>query len=267
MTGLRSIVGLTVLCALVLSAFAAANASAAGTTTFTCSEAATTKNFSDADCSSTGGTLFGHIAIAEGTATELKATGGTQTLTTHIGGIVVEIECSAVKTTSGSSTNTLVSGVMQNLGTGIQLEYTGCTVLKPVGIGCKVGHDTFNKETGKTENFAGTIITKILKSETVEGTTATTTGVKVFPAGGVGTPFAEVTISGCTTSPPNVTDAKVLGTAVGTPSGANLVFTAASTAGLTFGGQTASLVGTITVTAKGSKDLAFTPLSITTTTP
>jgi hypothetical protein len=263
MTARRSIVGLTVLCALAFSAFAAANASAAGTTTFTCSEAASVKNFSDADCSTkvSEGAKFGHIAIAEGTATELKATGGTQTLTTHVGGIVVELQCTAVKTTSGSSTNTLVSGVMQNLGSGIQLEYTGCTVLKPSGIGCTVGHDV------GTTYVPGTIITNTLKSETIEGTTATTTGVKFTPAGVAGTPFAEITISGCTTTPPNLTNAKVLGTAVGTPSGANLVFTAASTAGLTFGGQTASLAGTITVTAKGTKDAAFTPLSVTTTTP
>jgi hypothetical protein len=173
----------------------------------------------------------------------------------------VEIACNAGKSTSGSSTNTTVGGIMQNLGSGIQLEYTGCTVLKPSGMGCTVGHDV------GTTYVPGTIITNLLKSETVEGTTATTTGVKVTPAGVAGTPFAEFTIAGCTTTPPNVTNARILGTAVGTPSGANIVFTVASTAGLTIGGQAASLVGTVTVDGKAPKDPAFKPLSITTTTP
>lgn len=70
MNGRRAIVGLCMLCALLVSAFAAQSASAVtkGTTMFTCVEGGGLKDWGDAHCSEGTG-KFGHVEVAENTTT------------------------------------------------------------------------------------------------------------------------------------------------------------------------------------------------------
>jgi hypothetical protein len=258
MTARRSIVGLTVLCALCLCAFSAASASAAGTTAFTCSEAAPTKSFSDADCTSTTGTLkFGHIEVAPGTTTELKAEGGAQTLKGTIAGIKVKLTGTAVEL-KPSTAHTIVNTAgtpMSVTGTGT-FTYTGVKVVEPAGQGC-VASD----EAGGVGPEM--VSTEPLTFKSIIGTTATTTGIEFAPVTSGG-PFAIIHISGCSTTALNG-NFKVTGAAVGTPTGAKLKFTEASTAGLLLAGQKATLEGEATVSGKAAKDGSYTALSLTTT--
>jgi hypothetical protein len=66
MNGRRAILDLCMLCALLVSAFAAQSASAAGTTGFTCKAGAAEAGFSDAHCltPAVGAAVkFTHVAI------------------------------------------------------------------------------------------------------------------------------------------------------------------------------------------------------------
>jgi hypothetical protein len=76
MTARKVPAGLLLLCALVLSAFAASSASAAGTTVFTCEPVPTGAEFKDEHCTTAqvGGAGFKHTAIAAGVATEVTGT-------------------------------------------------------------------------------------------------------------------------------------------------------------------------------------------------
>jgi uncharacterized alpha/beta hydrolase family protein len=147
MTGRRAVVGLTLLCALLLSALAAQSASATkGTTAFACSSGAGVKDFSDAHCDKgTAEGSFGHIEVEPGLEVAIEITNAktkTETKETTpavlkgtLAGISSEITCTTVSGT-GKSTNKEVAEVMQNEGTGLAIKYTGCTVNKPAG--CKV---------------------------------------------------------------------------------------------------------------------------------
>jgi triacylglycerol lipase len=147
MTGRRTVVGLSLLCALLLSAIAAPSASATnGTTAFTCSSGAGIKDFSDAHCDkAVSEGSFGHIEVEPGLGVEIEITnaktkGETKESTPAIfkgtiAGVAGEITCTTVSG-SGKATNKEVSEVMQNEGTGLVIKYTGCTMNKPAG--CKV---------------------------------------------------------------------------------------------------------------------------------
>jgi hypothetical protein len=250
MTARRSIVGLTVLCALVFCAFAVADASAAGTTAFTCVESGGKKDFSDADCSTKvaeGSGKFGHVSIANGTTTTLKSVGTTnQVLATTVAGITFEITCTG-ESNVGEVANEEVEGTMTVTGKNTVITYTGCTVTKPVQ-GCVV------KSPGQS---TGTIVTNALKS--MSFLTTTPKGVKFEP--GSGSTFVEIEVSGCTTAALNGTKA-ITGTEIAVPRGAFLDTTAASSS-LAFGGQKATLTGTTTISAHAAKETTFKPLSIT----
>jgi hypothetical protein len=140
----RSIIGLCLLCALGISAFAAQSASAAlsGTTAFTCAPVtpkAETKGFSDAHCKSAVSTnaAFEHVAIANDTTTELKSinetTGGvtdTFSLTSTVAGAVLELVAHKVSGT-GTVHNHLEGEEHQATGTA-NLKFEEVTVAKPL---------------------------------------------------------------------------------------------------------------------------------------
>jgi hypothetical protein len=226
MTVRKSMLGLTVVCALLFGAFAAANASAAeGTTTFTCSSTATVKEFSDADCTTKPGTAFGHTAIPAGTVTPTTATGTTsQVLKGVISGVEIEITCTAEAAT-GSGVNKEVPP-MDASGSEIVIKYTGCTVTRPAGKGCVVK--------------GGAITTNKLKSTT--SLTTSPAGVKFEPE--TGTEFVPITIEKCTVVALNGTF-PVKGTEIAVPRGAFL--DTSGSVGLTFAGNPATLTGSSTV--------------------
>ena len=240
MTLRKSVLGLAMVCALFFSAFAAANASAAGTTQFTCVKGATPLNFHDADCSEKTGTLeYGHVSVGT-EATPTTATSTTsQVLTGTLAGVKVKITCT---TLSGTGTATNFAGPPMDVkGTGIVLKYTGCTVTEPAGKSCVIP--------------GGTITTNTLTSTT--SLTSSPKGV-VFspPASGE---FVKIKIEKCTVAALNG-EFPVKGTETAIPRGAFLDTT--STSGtLTFGGNPATLVGSSTLKNTTSE----TPLALTET--
>ena len=76
MTGRRSVIGLSLLFALLFGALAAQSASATpGTTAFTCSTAAAAKSFSDAHCDNeTAEGSYGHIEVEPEKEVEIEIT-------------------------------------------------------------------------------------------------------------------------------------------------------------------------------------------------
>jgi hypothetical protein len=113
MIGRRAVVGLSLLSALLFSAFAAQSASAvsaSNTTQVTCAEGGGAKDFSGQHCNKTdtvppGTGKFGHVAIVGSTkiaSSNLKITNSTKdaepaTLKSKVGGAKVTIECTAVE--------------------------------------------------------------------------------------------------------------------------------------------------------------------------
>lgn len=237
MTVRKTIVGLSVLCALLFSVVAAANASAAtGTTLFTCSKSATVKDFTNADCTSTTGTKeWGHVAFTGSTPLQTKSASAKQVLTGTLAGIAVELEATGVEVNT-----TLNNTVQNNAGPPMSfsgetaLTYTGVTVKKPEP--CKVP--------------GGKVSTKQLKFNSTIGTTKKTTGVKFEPA--TGTTFAEITLEGCGATPPNGTY-PVKGTVTGySPSPGSILAFSSESESLTLGGNPAVLTGETTQTNRTS---------------
>jgi hypothetical protein len=235
MNGRRALTGLSLLCALVFCAFAAPSALAAttGTTSFTCHEVTPgTGSFADAHCvvgDAKG--KFTHLGYATTTAAEgTNASTKNETkeatsavLTTTAGGLETEIVATTVNAT-GSVTNSLEGERHRVKGSEIVIIYTGLSVPKPAGQGCKVK--------------GGEIKSNSLKSEDVEMT-------EVFSPT-AGTEFVTVTLEGCKTAGLNKAYA-VTGTVAATSSGATAIVNlpkAGST--LEFGGQKAGLQQTVT---------------------
>jgi len=261
MIGRRSVIGLSLLCALLLSAIGVANASAAGTRAFTCKPGSTLPGFKDEHCTeaakSASEVKFVHSEIPPGTATKFKATNnetGTTTSLQILKGTLagVEVELSATGAVAeGTITNKEVSGVMQNIGEGITVKYTGVKVTKPAGLGCKVKNEE--------------LTTNSLKSTTAEGTTPATTGAVFSPTSG--TEFISIPLEGCSVEGLNKAF-PVTGSATGDPHGATLEFTKESTKNLVFGGAAASLTGKITTRmAPTTPPTEENPITYTTTTP
>jgi hypothetical protein len=248
MNARRTLVGLSLLCALIISALSASSALAveSGTTAFECSKSTTTKTFSDEHCtnSTTGTKEWGHKAIAAGTSFSIVGSNAKTNSTTTaaepavllgtIAGIAVELKCTTVSST-GSLKNVLTGEVHSISGTGIVITYTGCTVVKPVN-GCSVKN--------------GTITTNSLTAASKE------MGI-VFspPTSGI---FTEITLQGCTTSALNGTF-PVKGSATAEPVGATLKTTDAGTTGtLTFAGQKAGLTQVETIRKPEGNPIATT---------
>jgi hypothetical protein len=249
-------VGLSLLCALVFSAFAASSASAFGTTAFTCKKqaAGVASTFSDEHCTKavvgTGGWKHEPIALNTKTAftasnekTELETTKAKHaTLNSKIGGLETEITCTTV-TAEGFLTNETPGGAgteMVNTGSEIVIHYSGCTVPKPAGQNCKI------KE--------GKITTNKLKSTTAGK------GDKIEFKPEAGTTFVPITFEGCKTVELSKTY-PVEGSVLAIPNGATLETTEAQVTTdntLTFGGQKAGLTSSTTVRMKEGEPIAMT---------
>jgi hypothetical protein len=200
MNGRRAVVGLCMLCALLVSAFAAQGASASkGTTAFTCVNGGGAKDRVGAHCLAEGTPGFGHVAIAQDTTTPIEGTSAntknntTETSTTQlkmtIAGVATELKAA---TLSGegwmeNKVEPVANGEHYALAHGT-ITYTTVEVAKPAGLGCKVY--TSNEDT--TKGTEGLVHTTPLKgSTTQEGE-----NVKIEPttAGGA---FAHFIIEGC----------------------------------------------------------------------
>jgi hypothetical protein len=197
----RTLVGLCMLCALLVSAFAAQGASASkGTTAFTCVKEDPGGPLFGAHCLASGsGEKYKHVAIAQDTTTPIEVTAAntknntTETSSTKIkmtiAGAVTELEATALDG-EGWMENKVEPGEKGEhyaIAHGT-ITYTNVKINKPAGLGCEV--HTSNVDTTKGE--AGVVHTTPLK--------ATTTGegenVKIEPteAGGV---FVHFIITGC----------------------------------------------------------------------
>jgi len=214
---------------------------------YTCDPvAAGTGAFSDAHCTTAGGTnTFKHNLVSgtiEITGSNEKTASGTTAAEASIlkgtlSGLETEIKCIGVHYL-GVATNTSVSWH------GFEVwVFTGCVVEKPAGRGCKV--------TG------GTVTTKEVETSTVG---QTGTNVKVRPA--TGTEFAGVSLEGCLNNKPPTAVYPVSGSLVASTSGATATTTEASITSqgtLTFGGNAAGLGGAITNSKKAGNPIVLTP--------
>jgi hypothetical protein len=209
MNGRRAVVGLCMLCALLVSAFAAQSASASkGTTAFTCVKEHPSGPLWGEHCLESGSApteKYKHVAIAQDTTTEVTATAEktasntTLTRSTNlkmtIAGVVTELKATSLHG-EGSLTNKVepvAKGEHYAEAHGT-ITYTEVSVVKPAGLGCKVY--TSNEDT--TKGTEGLVHTTPLKGSTTEEQNATDPkhNVKIEPttAGGV---FAHFIIEGC----------------------------------------------------------------------
>jgi len=263
MIGRRTVVGLSLLSALLFCAFAAQSASAAvakNTTAVTCVEGGGAKDFSDAHCDNAvapGTGKFGHVAIENGKATTLSITNAkTQNNTTEaaptilkgtIFGVKSEIVC---KTVSGEGTLTNEeSGKEHKVKGSVTANFTSCVANKPSG--CKVKEPITVKS--NTEGVEGL------------GAGANEMGLEFKPT--EGTIFSSVVLEGCLLAGTYNTTGTAIGTGTPAPtskhSGTTNVFTNAMTKEtLKLAGNPAEVSSTTTVTMSGGGN----PVALTTTT-
>jgi len=272
MTGRRAVVGLSLLSALFLCAFAAQSASAAlktsnNTTAFTCfKDQANTGDFKDEHCDETGmkgQEKFKHKLIPFDQTTEVDATNTTNAVLKGevVGGGKVTITCTVVKNKTANSTLHNVEPVAgQHTFTGVaETEFTKCTVTELKN--CTVKEPVVSKA-----NVHGV--------EGMEGPNKEANAMgSEFIGSGANETFTEITFEGASCAVKGTTF-PVKGKVVATNgplatskqddphSGATLVFTNANAMEeLTLGGKTATFTLTSTVTMAGGE-----PISLTTTT-
>lgn len=250
MTGRRAVIGLSLLCALAFTAFAAPSAQA-GTTAFTCVKDGGAKDFTEAHCANNGendGNKYGHEKFAGTTkwvSTNKKTANKTVDHTTAIlkgtlAGAAAEISCTKVDG-NGSLTNEEVGGKMKVSGTAT-VSYSECTVTKPTK-GCTVKQPIVAEANISTVEEGATMGLKFTGSKAGETFTEIFFEPKTCVLFNGGKPFP------------------VTGSTVATDKGATSEFTAAHSK-LLLGGNAASYTGIETVTSEGG-----TPLSLTTTSP
>ncbi|HEX6666465.1 MAG TPA: hypothetical protein VF081_07710 [Solirubrobacterales bacterium] len=179
MNGRRTIVGLCMLCALLVSAFAAQSASAiTGTTAFTCVKGAPPRDLRGEHCLTTGQAPqeYGHVPIAQDTTTEVTVTNArtaaettTHTparLRTTVAGVIVEISATGVDGSGWMENKVNASGEHYAHGKGT-LTFTEAKVTQPAGRGCKV---TTHKEDGSgLEEGANEVVHSRELTATTEG--------------------------------------------------------------------------------------------------
>jgi hypothetical protein len=256
----RAVIGLTMLCAIAMSALLASGASAAtsGTTAFTCKSGfGAAGKFTDAHCLNAGAGDFKHVGIKAAEVTEITGTSAKTASSTTLdqpsvlegtlSGIITAIECKKVNGT-GTMENVLEGEVHFAKGGGV-LNYTECAVTKPAGRECKV---------------KGNAVT----TNTLTATTKGAGDLLEFIGEGAGKSFAPIVIENCKENkPPNLTY-PVTGTVKIPPSGATLSSTIAETKAqgtLIFGGGPSGLSGSLTLSGrKAGAGGAFTPLTVTT---
>ena len=261
MLGRKTLIGLSVLCALLVSAFAAQGASALGTTAHTCKEVNQgtegAKTWKDKHCKEEGvgaNGAFKHVLITNNTKTEIIGddlnTAGEHTgaiLKSTVAGSAIELVATSVSG-SGSMTNTESGGEMIASGEG-KLKYSGVTEKL---LGCKV--------TG-LPGGAGVVETKQLFASTA----GVGDGLKFSPK--EGTVFAEFELTGCIVGPITI---KVVGSVTGTPEGTTTrtvhnTVTAAKTLRLqSAAGPVAGIAGALTISGRANSTEAYTGLSVTT---
>jgi hypothetical protein len=262
MIGRRTVVGLSLLCALMVSALAVQSASAASavnTTATTCKKVEVPKTgaFDDEHCNienASGKGEYIHGTPWKGT-TETEASneaGKNAVLKGELGGVKMEITCTSVTDEKGTLTNQEV-GKEHKLSGSTTVNFAGvCTVAKPA------------KCTVKTP-----ITTKAV-FEGVEGLGAgkNEMGVEFKPS--AGEIFTTITLEGAECALKGK-PLEVKGTAIGTgapaatakQAGSTLVFTNAMTKEtLSIGGKAAEFESTTTVRMKGKEG----PIALTTTT-
>jgi hypothetical protein len=157
----RALVGLSLLCALVISAFAASSATAwKGTTAFVCESVKEGAGFEDEHCQKEVGSKakFKHEELKPGTNTQLTV-GNTETagklvspkLAFTIAGVKTEIEAEGFTSCKNktSAENKEVEGGMEVAGETCG-EFTGVVVTKPAKCTVK-GKTVFLKEKGKAK--------------------------------------------------------------------------------------------------------------------
>ncbi len=280
MNGRRAVIGLSLLCALLFSAFAAQSASATvGTTAFTCVKGGGSEDFADAHCDEPkAGGGFGHVAIGEEATTVEVTNAKTANKTTEAkhalfkstsGGIALEVTC----TTAGGE------GSLKNIAKGPDggmavegaaggtITISGCKMPKPINGAkeelCKVAEPIV---------VGGNSMTRVL-----QGPEKNTMGTELKPEKEA--PFSELNFSSIAGKACflNGKTVAVTGTAMATgargpsnsvnSSGGTLLFTTAMTKEtLKFGAATAELEATITVSMT-NKDGKTTenPVTLTTT--
>jgi hypothetical protein len=271
MTGRRTIVGLWMLCALALSAFAAQSASATtkGTTAFTCKKTGAGGGFTKSHCkpADAGSGEYSHVAVAENTTTEIKGTNqNTAAETTKatnlilkvtVGGVELELQATGLagegwtenRKDPGTGEHYLVDAGMT--------QFTGVTVQKPAGKGCKVYTD--NEGVKGAEGVVDTAQLSVtskgqgdfLKFEPTEGST-----------------FARFIFDGCSPAVPACEGTwEVTGSLKGVPEGATVRFshTEVTTQNTLKGkGSKAGLEGTVAISSRMDNTETYTPLSVTT---
>jgi hypothetical protein len=277
MNGRRSVIGLCMLFALFVSAFAAQSASAVnGTTAFTCASTASGAGFSKEHCKPSdavgSGAAFKHVEIPQDTTTEItgsnETTAGATDVTklkATINGISTEIQAK-VTTGSGWMENKKEGAGDPNPGEHFAIghgtiTYTAAEVTAPAGKGCTVSTDIDPLNMGEP----GVVHTEPLK--------ATTTGqgdaLKFEPT--TGSIFTRFYITGCAGSEALVAlngTYTVTGSVIGTPDGATTNFTHTKTTEqntLKLNGSIKSgLEGTLTIKGRANSSEAYKPISSTT---
>jgi hypothetical protein len=256
MIGRRTVVGLSLLCALMFSAIAVQSASAAkaiNTTAFTC-VAKAGGGFADAHCDSGVGGNFGHEPIAVGTTTETEATneaGKNAVLKGELGGVKMEITCETVKDEKGTVTNTEPAAKSHQVSGSATVNFTKCTVNKP-------NKCTVKEPISTNVNFEG-----------VEGLGAgkNEMGLEFKPQ--AGEIFTTITLEGAECALKGK-PLEVKGTAVATGApaptekhaGCTLNFTNAMTKEtLSIGGKAAEFSSITTVKRKGGNPIALTTVT------
>jgi hypothetical protein len=248
MIGRRSVIGLAVLCALVVSAFSAAGASAEQRA-YTCTPEAPVKDYASADqhcvtnIGSGGGR--GHILISTAgtkvTGTNEKTASGTTThepwkLKGALAGVITEIQCTHLSGT-GNLTNAAASVTGEGVAT-----FTECVVNKPSPV-CEIPGGTI-----PTENLTAT----------TAGQAANT--VRISPKAPA-TKFTAIPIKNCPMGVPPDGSYPVTGSLIAKTSGATLStkhedITTQNT--LKFGGVKAGVVGAATISMEGGEPITLT---------
>jgi hypothetical protein len=248
----RTLVGLALLSALALTAFAAPSAAQAGTgtTAVTCvAEPLDHGDWADAHCSvpePKGEGPFKHETIANGPTTiESSSTLASITLSGTIATIKAKITCTGATGMGTLDNEEPTTGNHTLTGTETAISYTGCDI-----------------DLGKTEVtcslVGGEVNVPSVKSMDVENAHGFAMGIKFEPT--KGTVFANFKTGNDCPNIPNQ-EFNITGSALGVPHGATLEFTEASTKPtLSLGGNAASFTDTDTLKMEGGN-----PISTTTT--
>jgi hypothetical protein len=247
MTGHRSVIGIALLCALALSAFAASSASAAAGRAFECVSGKGTLRGEHCLTTGTASATFGHVEIKNGVATEITGTNAksasetTASSPTTLAGTIAGVKTAVV------CTGVAASGTLTNATTGVstflETTATGCTVEEPAGKGCVIPGEEIEMPS--------------LTATSVGRTNNNELEIKGPTGGNIGL----IEIKGCANEAPPANAYPLKGSYIVTTTGATLekveaTITAQKT--LKFGGQVAGLNGAITISKKGSNPLALT---------